>query len=41
MPASISGVTALLPADNQHKIDRFSIAEVICRQCYTRQSSKT
>ncbi len=24
-----------------HEIDRFSIAEVICRLCYTRQSSKT
>ena len=24
-----------------HKIDRFAITEVICRSCYTRQSSKT
>jgi hypothetical protein len=24
-----------------HKIERFAIAEVICRKCYTRQSSKT
>jgi hypothetical protein len=37
----VSTTSALLPADNQHKIDRFSIAEIICRQCYTRQSSKT
>lgn len=27
--------------DNHHKIDRFAIREVICRQCYHRQSSKT
>lgn len=27
--------------DNHHTIDRFAIAEVICRECYTRQSSKT
>ncbi len=26
--------------DTQHEIDRFSISEVICRVCYTRQSSK-
>lgn len=27
--------------DNQHEIDRFAIREVICRECFTRQSSKT
>lgn len=27
--------------DNHHLIDRFAIREVICRKCYTRQSSKT
>jgi hypothetical protein len=27
--------------DTHHEIDRFAIAEVICRLCYTRQSSKT
>lgn len=27
--------------ENHHNIDRFAIREVICRQCYTRQSSKT
>mmetsp|Transcript_8675 Transcript_8675/g.12643 ORF Transcript_8675/g.12643 Transcript_8675/m.12643 type:complete len:474 (+) Transcript_8675:221-1642(+) len=38
MPTNAS----MLPTvDNQHQIDRFKIAEVICRQCYTRQSSKT
>ncbi len=29
------------PEDNHHLIDRFRIREVICRHCYTRQSSKT
>lgn len=27
--------------ENHHAIDRFAIREVICRSCYTRQSSKT
>jgi hypothetical protein len=27
--------------ETHHAIDRFAIAEVICRLCYTRQSSKT
>lgn len=27
--------------ETHHQIDRFAIAEVICRQCFTRQSSKT
>lgn len=27
--------------ETHHNIDRFAIAEVICRECYTRQSSKT
>jgi hypothetical protein len=27
--------------DTSHQIDRFAIREVICRECYTRQSSKT
>jgi RING finger and CHY zinc finger domain-containing protein 1 len=29
------------PEDNHHLIDRFATREVICRHCYTRQSSKT
>lgn len=41
MSARNGVVSTFLPSDNQHKIDRFRIAEVICRQCYTRQSSKT
>lgn len=27
--------------ETHHNIDRFTIAEVICRECHTRQSSKT
>ena len=27
--------------DTHHTIDRFAVKEVICRQCFTRQSSKT
>jgi len=27
--------------ENHHLIDRFAVREVICRSCYTRQSSKT
>ncbi|GKY99510.1 hypothetical protein MPSEU_000905200 [Mayamaea pseudoterrestris] len=27
--------------DTHHEIDRFAIREVICRECFTRQSSKT
>lgn len=29
------------PEDNNHAIDRFAVCEVICRECFTRQSSKT
>lgn len=28
------------PEDTHHTIDRFAISEVICRECFTRQSSK-
>jgi hypothetical protein len=31
----------LLEEDHHHLIDRFAIREIICRACYTRQSSKT
>lgn len=30
-----------MPEPEHHNIDRFDIREVICRECYTRQSSKT
>ena len=29
------------PQDTHHNIDRFAIEEIICRECNTRQSSKT
>jgi CHY zinc finger len=29
------------PEETHHPIDRFAIKEVICRECYTKQSSKT
>lgn len=32
---------AQVPEDNHHNIDRFAVVEVICRECFTRQSSKT
>lgn len=37
LPMSFSGVAE----PEHHKIDRFAIHEVICRNCFTRQSSKT
>lgn len=36
LPASLSDI----PEPEHHEIDRFKIREVICRKCYTRQSSK-
>jgi hypothetical protein len=30
-----------MPEDTHHNIDRFAIKEVICRECFTKQSSKT
>ena len=36
LPSSFTGV----PEPEHHKIDRFAIREIICRKCYTRQSSK-
>ncbi|KAL7522024.1 hypothetical protein ACHAWX_006719 [Stephanocyclus meneghinianus] len=44
--AATSHRSASLPTnfddeETHHNIDRFAIREVICRECYTRQSSKT
>jgi RING finger and CHY zinc finger domain-containing protein 1 len=36
-----SSFVSMEQEDTHHTIDRFAIAEVICRQCFTRQSSKT
>lgn len=38
---SSSILTEFEDEESHHEIDRFSITEVICRVCYTRQSSKT
>lgn len=32
---------AQTPEDTHHTIDRFAVKEIICRECYTKQSSKT
>jgi hypothetical protein len=29
------------PEETHHQVDRFAVKEVICRECYTKQSSKT
>ena len=39
--ASMPTNPSLTPEETHHNIDRFAIKEVICRQCYTKQSSKT
>ena len=36
LPSSFTGA----PEPEHHNIDRFAIREIICRNCYTRQSSK-
>lgn len=42
LPSSFTSMPAQhIPEDNHHQIDRFAIKEVICRECFTRQSSKT
>jgi RING finger/CHY zinc finger protein 1 len=39
--SSIMSSISAIGDDVHHNFDRFSVTEVICRQCYTRQSSKT
>jgi hypothetical protein len=41
LPSSFTSMGTPQPEDNHHEIDRFAITEVICRECFTRQSSKT
>lgn len=41
MPGSFTSMAPQTPEDTHHNIDRFAVKEVICRDCYTRQSSKT
>lgn len=40
-PSNFTSMTSSQPEDMHHTIDRFAIQEVICRECFTRQSSKT
>eukprot|EP00547_Thalassionema_nitzschioides_P013837 CAMPEP_0194250080 /NCGR_PEP_ID=MMETSP0158-20130606/22034_1 /TAXON_ID=33649 /ORGANISM="Thalassionema nitzschioides, Strain L26-B" /LENGTH=468 /DNA_ID=CAMNT_0038986761 /DNA_START=100 /DNA_END=1506 /DNA_ORIENTATION=- len=40
LPSSFTNMNQT-PEDTHHTIDRFAIREVICRKCYSRQSSKT
>lgn len=39
LPSSFTSMDAT-PEETHHSIDRFAIKEVICRECFTRQSSK-
>lgn len=39
LPSSFTSMEP--PEETHHEIDRFAIKEVICRECYTRQSSQT
>lgn len=41
MPMNPSGMQPQTPEETHHNIDRFAVKEVICRECYTKQSSKT
>ena len=41
LPSSFTSMEQMLPQDTHHQIDRFAVKEVICRECFTRQSSKT
>jgi hypothetical protein len=41
LPSSFTSMASSQPEDTHHTIDRFAIQEVICRECFTRQSSKT
>ena len=40
LPSSFTAMNSI-PQDTHHNIDRFAVKEVICRECFTRQSSKT
>jgi hypothetical protein len=40
-PDRKSSLLSLSDDESHHEIDRFAIEEVICRECFTRQSSKT
>jgi RING finger/CHY zinc finger protein 1 len=41
LPGSFTSMSPQMPEDTHHNIDRFAVKVVICRECYTKQSSKT
>lgn len=41
LPSSFTAMEQQAPQDTHHNIDRFAVSEIICRECFTRQSSKT
>jgi hypothetical protein len=41
LPGSFTSMAPQMPEDTHHNIDRFAVKLVICRECYTKQSSKT
>ena len=40
LPSSFTTMEQQVPQDTHHNIDRFAVKEIICRECFTRQSSK-
>lgn len=41
LPGGFTNMGAPQTPEDTHTIDRFAVKEVICRECYTKQSSKT
>ncbi|MGK3739025.1 MAG: hypothetical protein ACI8RD_011288 [Bacillariaceae sp.] len=41
MPGGFTSMEDSTHRDTHHTIDRFLVSEIICRECYTKQSSKT
>jgi hypothetical protein len=41
LPGGYTSLDPQIPEDTHHTIDRFKVKEVICRECYTKQSAKT
>jgi len=41
LPSSFTNMEQQVPQDTHHNIDRFAVKEIICRECFTRQSSGT
>eukprot|EP00529_Nitzschia_sp_RCC80_P025056 CAMPEP_0113471142 /NCGR_PEP_ID=MMETSP0014_2-20120614/16825_1 /TAXON_ID=2857 /ORGANISM="Nitzschia sp." /LENGTH=539 /DNA_ID=CAMNT_0000363767 /DNA_START=193 /DNA_END=1812 /DNA_ORIENTATION=+ /assembly_acc=CAM_ASM_000159 len=41
LPGGFTSMAPQTPEETHHPIDRFAIKEVICRECFTKQSSKT